>query len=214
MAAMGKGYFITFEGGEGAGKSTQLRALAKSLQKQVSELVVTREPGGSPAAERIRTVLLDAALSLDAMTELMLFSAARRDHWLKTIQPALQRGALVLCDRFFDSTFAYQGAAGGVSQADMGTLTDLALNGARPDLTIILDIAPDTGLARAAIRRGTDSADSFEAKDIRFHQKIRQALLDIAAAEPKRCLVFDATLEERAITEAIFDAVQARLGAY
>jgi dTMP kinase len=207
------GFFITFEGGEGAGKSTQVRHLAEALRSDGHDLLLTREPGGSPAAERMRAVLLDPALELDAMTQLMLFSAARRDHWVKTIAPALLRGAIVICDRFFDSTFAYQGAAGGVNEGDMRMMTKLALGDAAPDLTIILDIDPQIGLARAKARRGSSATDSFEAQDIGFHYKIRQALLDIYAREPERCAVVDARQSETELAAEIAAIVQTRLAA-
>jgi dTMP kinase len=207
------GHFITFEGGEGAGKSTQVRHLAEALRQDRHDVVLTREPGGSAAAERMRAILLDPVLALDAMTQLMLFSAARRDHWIKTIAPALARGAIVICDRFYDSTFAYQGAAGGVGKSEMQQLTRFALGDATPDLTIILDIEPSKGLARAAARRGTAVSDSFEGRDIDFHRKIRDALLQIAAREPMRCLMFDSDMAEAELSVAIAAAVKKRIAA-
>jgi dTMP kinase len=215
MATSGKrrqsAFLITFEGGEGAGKSTQVRALAEALSREGFKTRLTREPGGSPAAERIRSVLLDAALALDPMTELMLFSAARRDHWLKTIAPAKAAGEIVICDRFYDSTMAYQGAAGGVSRDDIRTLTAMALGPNKPDLTIILDIDPVIGLARAAGRRGAAVADSFEGRTLGFHQRIRQELLDIAAADTQRCRVFPADRPEQELAADILSAVLQRL---
>jgi dTMP kinase len=207
------GYFITFEGGEGAGKSTQVRHLAEALRQGRHDVLLTREPGGSEAAERMRAILLDPALALDAMTQLMLFSAARRDHWIKTIAPALARGAIVICDRFYDSTFAYQGAAGGVCESEMRKLTRFALGDAAPDLTIILDIEPSKGLARAAARRGLAVSDSFERQSIDFHTKIREALLQIATREPKRCLVFNADLPEAELSVAIAAVARQRVPA-
>jgi dTMP kinase len=189
----GRGVFITLEGGEGAGKTTQIKILEARLRAAGQRVVVTREPGGSAAAERIRAVILDAALELDAMTQLLLFNAARRDHWLKTIKPALQSGCVVLCDRFFDSTYAYQGAAGGLAIGAMRQLTSMAIGDAEPDLTLILDVAPGIGLARAGTRRGDGKADSFESKPAAFHSALRQGFLDIAAQEPDRCKVIDAS---------------------
>jgi dTMP kinase len=208
---LSKSVFVTFEGGEGAGKSTQARHLAMALQQAGHDVLFTREPGGSNAAERIRTILLDPDLQLDAMTQVLLFTAARRDHWIKTILPALNAGQTVICDRFYDSTFAYQGAAGGIAHETTQLLTDLVLAGAKPDITIILDIDPAVGMARATKRRGNAAVDSFEAQDLAFHQRIRQALHDIALAEPERCHVFDATEAEDTLANSIFTSVIAAM---
>jgi dTMP kinase len=203
--------FVTFEGGEGAGKSTQVQHLAHALTQAGHDVLLTREPGGSQAAEQIRTILLDPRLQLDALTQVLLFTAARRDHWVKTVAPALAAGRTVICDRFYDSTFAYQGAAGGIGDETTRFLTKLALEDVKPDITIVLDIDPALGMARASKRRGQQSADSFEGRDIAFHKRIREALRNIAAAEPSRCQVFDATLDEVTLASRILDAVTAVL---
>jgi dTMP kinase len=205
------GFFVTFEGGEGVGKTTQIRRLAETLRAQGHEAVVTREPGGSPAAERIRDILLDGSLALDVMTQLMLFSAARRDHWRKTIEPALEAGGIILCDRFFDSTAAYQGAAGVLPKGAFAALTGYALGEARPDLTLILDLDPAIGLARVALRRGAVAADSFEGRDPTFHETVRGALLAIGHAEPERCVIIDAGQDESTVEREIRSIVARKL---
>ncbi len=210
-AAARAGRFITFEGGEGAGKSTQLRRLAERLQAASIEVVVTREPGGTPLAETIRSYILSGqAEPLGRDGETILFAAARADHVDRVIRPALERGAFVLCDRFADSTRAYQGADG-VDPALIEALEDLAVAGTRPDLTLILDLPAETGLARAAVRRGTGEADRFERETIARHEARRQIFLDIAEREPRRCVVIDATEGEDVVAAAIWQAVSLRL---
>lgn len=206
----GHGLFVTFEGGEGVGKSTQLRRLAAALQARGLEVVETREPGGTPEAERLRMLVLDATHDFDPMEQVLLLQAARHHHLRHVIRPALGRGAIVLCDRFADSTLAYQGAAGGVDAAVIAAMHRLALDDTRPDLTIVLDAPPETGLARAA-RRGQGS-DRFEAADLEFHRRLRQAFLDIAAAEPGRCIVVDSSGDAEAAARAVLAEVEARLG--
>jgi len=187
------GRFITFEGGEGAGKSTQIARLERRLQNEGVEVVATREPGGSAGAERIRDLLLDRENRFGGLSESLLFWAARQDHLEKTILPALARNAAVLCDRFADSTAAYQGVAGRVPKRTLRSLERLVLDGLKADLTIILDIDAKDGLKRAAIRRGVGgSLDRFEAESLSFHRRIRAAFLAIAKAEPDRCLVIAA----------------------
>ncbi len=191
---MSNGRFITFEGGEGAGKSTQIRLLAARLREFAREVVMTREPGGTPLAERLRSVILSGgAKQFGPLGEAMLFSAARIDHIDRIIRPALSRGAFVLCDRFADSTRAYQGAKGGVDPNMLMAMEKVALAGVAPERTFILDLAPEIGLQRARLRRGEESADRFEAEDISFHAQLRQNFLDIASAEPERCRVIDAS---------------------
>jgi len=209
----GRGRFVTFEGGEGGGKSTQIERLASGLANHGHEVVQTREPGGSPIGERIRLLLLDPAAKLDPVTQILLFGAARRDHVISLIEPALQRGAWVLCDRFMDSTRAYQGAAGAVDLDLVSSLEDAVVGRTRPDLTLILDIDPRRGLARANRRRGRAVApDAFEASDIAFHSRVRQAYLDIAAREPQRCAVIDADRTADAVARDIAATCEARLG--
>jgi dTMP kinase len=200
-----RGRFITFEGGEGSGKSTQIRHLAATLGKLNLAVRQTREPGGSPMGERIRGLLLDPAAKLDAMTQIFLFCAARHDHVVELIEPALKRGEWVLCDRFADSTRAYQGAAGEIPSDLVRRLEKAAIGDTIPDLTIILDIAPEKGLARANRRRGkNDRADAFEAADIAFHERVRQGYLAQARAEPERCVVVDADRGEDTVAAEVW----------
>ena len=166
-----RGAFITLEGGEGAGKSTQVRMLAESLRLRGRECVTTREPGGSPGAEALRNILLSGAVApLGPMAEAMLFAAARIDHLDHTIRPALERGAFVICDRFADSTRAYQGALGNIDPARIRALEEVTVGDTRPNLTLILDLPATTGLARAGARRGAEKADRFESQNLAFHE--------------------------------------------
>ena len=207
------GRFITFDGGEGAGKSTQIRLLAARLIEHGEEVVTTREPGGTPTAEAIRRVLLSGlAEKLGAEGEAVLFAAARADHVDQVIAPALKDGKWVLCDRFFDSTRVYQGIAGGADAGLLNALERVAVNSAWPDLTIIIDVPPDVGLARAVKRGGAEaSPDRFERDDIAIHEQRREAFLAIARRDPARCVVVDGTASEAATAEAIWQAVSARL---
>jgi dTMP kinase len=208
---MAQGVFITFEGGEGAGKSTQLRRLKDRLAQSGREVVATREPGGSPGAEAIRALLVQGeADRWSAVTETLLIYAARRDHIERVIAPALARGAWVICDRFADSTRAYQGAAGGTDPAFIGMLETEILGAVRPHLTLVLDLPASAGLARAEARG--DAEGRFEAKGAAFHERLRQAFLDIAAAEPRRCVLIDAAQSPDAVEAAIWDVVSSRLG--
>ena len=191
---MKRGIFITFEGGEGAGKSTQIRTLAVAIRETGRDVVVTREPGGSPGAEAVRHVLLSgAAEPFGPAMEALLFAAARSDHVEQVIRPAVERGAIVLCDRFLDSSRVYQGVTGNLEPAFMRTLEKVAINGMMPDLTIILDLDPEEGLRRATARRGDGSADRYEKETLEIHWQRREAFLAIARAEPERCVVIDAT---------------------
>ncbi|MEO1066798.1 MAG: dTMP kinase [Pseudomonadota bacterium] len=208
------GFFITFEGGEGAGKSTQIAILADKLKARGYDIVLTREPGGSKGAEVVRHVLLSgAAEPFGPETEVMLFAAARLDHMEQTIRPALTRGAVVLCDRFYDSTRAYQGGDGGVEAGFLGTLEALAVGDDAPDLTLILDIPAEIGLARVTERLENKGAkhttvDRFEKDDIAIHEARRQAFLDIADAEPQRCVVIDAKASPDIIADDIWAHVK------
>lgn len=201
-----RGRFITLEGGEGAGKSTQVRRLAAHLSAQGIPVLVTREPGGSAGAEKIRSLLLEGT-GFDPVAEAMLMFAARREHVVATIRPALAAGMWVICDRFADSTRAYQCHGQGVPGEVYRKLADLALEGLAPDLTLILDIPPEAGMARAAAR-GV-AADRYERLDAGFHARVRAGFLAIAAAEPARCAVLDATRD----ADAVFAAIRAELGA-
>jgi dTMP kinase len=208
-----RGLFITLEGGEGAGKSTLAGALAKRLTAAGREVVLTREPGGSPRAEALRRTLLSGyAKQFGAMGEALLFSAARIDHLDTTIRPALARGACVVCDRFADSTRAYQGVLGNLDRRLIEALEQVVIGATRPDLTFILDLPAELGLARAKARRSADAVpDRFEQEGIEFHQMLRLAFLDIAAREPKRCIVVDAAGPIEAVEAQIWEAIRKRL---
>lgn len=209
-AIMQRGRFITFEGGEGAGKSTQARRLAQRLAARGIEAALTREPGGSPLAEDIRRALLSGVVApLGPAAEAIMFSAARIDHLERTIRPALAQGRWVVCDRFSDSTRAYQGALGNLDPRFMRELERVTVGETRPDLTIMIDVPAQTGLARAKARAG--AADRFEAESIDFHTGLRRAFLDIAAEEPARCVVVDGSAPPEAVEAAVWAAVESRL---
>jgi dTMP kinase len=210
---MTHGYFVTLEGGEGAGKSTVAAALAMRLGGSGRDVVLTREPGGSPGAEALRKVILSGfARQFGAPAEALLFTAARIDHLDTTIRPALARGAWVICDRFADSTRAYQGVLGAVDLGLIAALEEVSVGPTRPDLTVILDVPAEVGLARVQARRPPGSvADRFEREGITYHQSLRQAFLDIAAQAPERCIVVDATRPVAAIEAQIWQAIRLRL---
>jgi dTMP kinase len=210
-----RGRFITFEGGEGTGKSTQAAFLADRLKTYGLGVSLTREPGGSPGAEAIRHVLLSgAAQPLGSHAEAILFAAARDDHVRQLIRPALEAGRWVICDRFADSTRAYQGALGNVAPEVLSALERVVIGVTRPDLTLILDVPPELGLARAAERRAqrNEAADRFEAEDAAFHRKLRHAFRQIAEAEPERCVLVDASGGPDVVEAGIWSAVSSRLG--
>jgi dTMP kinase len=207
---MPSGKFITFEGGEGAGKSTQIRRLSSALETTGLNVTVTREPGGSPGAETIRAMLLDPAAEWDPPTEALLHFAARADHYTTRIAPALRDGQWVLCDRFADSTRAYQGYGLGLDMKAIEALHEIALDDFVPDLTIILDIPVETGVTRMQ-ERG-DDPDRYEKMDTAFHERLRQGFLNIAQKEPGRCAVIDANTDIDSVTARIFDCVESRLG--
>jgi dTMP kinase len=205
----GTGLFVTFEGGEGAGKSTQIRRLAEALRARGLDVLLTREPGGSPGAEAVRHVLLSgAAEAFGTRTEAILFAAARNDHVEEVIRPALRQGKIVLCDRFMDSSRVYQGVTGNLEADFIETLQRIAVDGVVPDCTLILDIPARLGLERAKKRgAAADAPDRFEKEELETHEKRREAYLDIAAGEPERCHVVDATQGEEAIAAEIFAIV-------
>lgn len=210
---MAKGKFITLEGGEGGGKTTQAKRLAERLRLHGIEVLQTREPGGSPRAEAIRRVILSGrAKPLGPLAEAVLFYAARESHLELTIRPALQRGMWVVCDRFSDSTWAYQGAAGGVSEQVLRALDHAVVGDTRPDLTIILDLPPEESLRRIAARRAEEGRplDRFESMDLIFHKTLREEFLAIARADPKRCVVIDARPPEPEVAHAIWSVVRER----
>jgi dTMP kinase len=203
------GRFITFEGGEGAGKSTQIARLADWLRGHGIDVVATREPGGAPGAEMIRKLLVEGPPERwEPMTEVLLHYAARRDHLARIVWPSLERGAWVLSDRFADSTMVYQGHAQGIATDDIARLHALVVGDFSPDLTLVLDVPVEAGLARAAARRGGEGR--YETFGPAFHQKVRDGFLAIAAAEPQRCVVIDATGEIDAVAEAVRQAVADR----
>jgi dTMP kinase len=211
---MTSGKFITFEGGEGAGKSTQARLLAERLRAAGYTVVETREPGGTERGEKIREFLLSGrAKDYGPVGEAVLFSSARDDHVQEVIAPALKRGYWVLCDRFSDSTAAYQGAAGGVKPALIRALERAAVGNTMPVLTLLLDLPVEAGLNRAAARNGggEEEADRFEGMERRFHEALRAAFLQIAAETPERSVVIDAQQAESAVAEAVWEAVVERL---
>lgn len=204
------GRFITLEGGEGGGKSTQARRLAAMLESESGEVLLTREPGGSPGAEQIRGLLVDGEVHRwDAITETLLHFAARRDHLVNTVQPALARGAWVISDRFADSTMAYQGFGHGVDRDAIAELYRICVGSLKPDLTLILDLPVEAGLARAAGRGGGE--DRYERMDVAFHERLRQGFLEIARREPARCVVIDAARSEDGVHAQIIAAVRDRM---
>lgn len=205
---MPPGRFVTLEGGEGAGKSTQAVRLAQALAAAGLDVVQTREPGGAPGAERLRALLLDGEADWSAPAETLLHFAARAEHAERTIRPALAAGRWVVCDRFADSTMVYQGWGQGADRPMIATLT--ALLGLRPDLTLVLDVPVAVSLARLAARGR--AADRYERLGEDFFARIRAGFLAVAAADPARCVVIDATPGPEAVAAAILAALQARLG--
>ncbi len=212
---MARGKFITFEGGEGSGKSTQARLLAGALRARGLSVVLTREPGGTPRAERIRDILLDHTLPAGgALHEALLFNAARADHLDALIRPALARGDWVICDRFLDSTRAYQGAAGLLAPEQLSLLEALVVGVDVPDLTFVMDIDPAAGLRRAQGRNAQNTAaasepDAFEGRGLAFHTRLREAYVSIAATEPQRCRLIDAGQSPDDIASVVAAAVDA-----
>ncbi len=207
-----RGKFITLEGGEGTGKSTQASLLALRLATLGVSAQLTREPGGSPGAEIMRHVLLSGvAKPLGADTEAMLFAAARDDHVRQTILPALDAGKWVICDRFADSTRVYQGVLGAVDPRLIRALERVSIGDLKPDLTLVLDVPVEVGMKRAAGRRRGGKADRFEAEDIDFHKKLRKAYLELASVENDRCVVIDAKAPKKMVAHRIWEIVQLQL---
>lgn len=211
------GKFITFEGGEGSGKSTQARMLSDALSAHGVATAMTREPGGSPFAEAMRQVILDPATPPHSpLSEALLFYAARADHLDKMVRPALNDGAWVICDRFIDSTRVYQGVAGGLPGEVIDTLNEMIVAPTLPDLTIILDLPAELGLGRAYARRvdrinPDTEADAYEKRDLEFHWRLREAFQAIAAAEPERCVLIDGAQEAQDVFAQVWRAVESRL---
>jgi dTMP kinase len=214
---MAAGRFITFEGGEGSGKSTQARRLAERLRGQGIDVVLTREPGGSPFAEALRSVILDPKTPAhSALSEALLFYAARADHLDKTIRPALRAGRWVISDRFSDSTRVYQSEAGGLSRDAFAALEAIVVGTTTPDLTFVLDLPAELGLERASGRRldaplSSGAPDAYEKRGLAYHRKLREAFVAIARSEPRRCVLIDAAADEAAVGDCVWRAVETRL---
>lgn len=212
---MASGRFITFEGGEGVGKSSQARRLYERIRERGFEVVQTREPGGSPFAEQVRDLALSATTAPhNALSEALLFYAARADHLDRLIRPALAQGRWVISDRFSDSTRVYQSVVGGLARETFDELETLVVAPTRPDLSLILDLAPEEGLARASNRRvatGNRGIDAYEGRTLEFHRHLRQGFLDLAAAEPDRCAVIDGSGDAGAVSQRVWTVVAKRL---
>jgi len=208
------GHFITLEGGEGAGKSTQIKRLAQALADVGINTITTREPGGAPGAEEIRNLLVNGDTKRWApMAEVLLHTAARAEHLDKTVMPALKNGSWVISDRFFDSTLAYQGYGHGVDKEVIKNIYRDAFGDFKPDLTLIIDVPADIGLARAGTRAATDTnpnEDRYERMGGTFHQRIREGFLEIAKEEPDRCVVINGELDEDGVFSAIKNAVKSK----
>lgn len=205
------GLFITLEGGEGAGKSTQIKRIAAALQNMGKDVIITREPGGTKAAEAMRDLFIARnGAEWPLTTQALLMFAARSHHTETLIKPALADGKIVICDRYTDSTRVYQGLAGGMGLEAIDNIKELAIGDFEPDLTFILDIDPEIGLKRG-IGRGNDTDTTFEQKDMNFHNTLREGFLDIASQNAVRCKVIDATLDEDSVSDAILSLVKERL---
>jgi dTMP kinase len=205
-----RGRFVTFEGGEGTGKTTQIKLLAELLEARGQDVVQTREPGGSPGAEAIRELLVTGETGRwEPSTEAQLHYAARNEHLHRVIRPALERGAIVLCDRFSDSTMAYQGIVQGLGADTVNALDDLVVGETRPDLTLIFDLDSKTGLERASSRAGDE--DRYERMGADFHQRLRDAFLKIAGDNPGRCVIVDASGSVPEVSETILRIVDQKL---
>lgn len=209
---MARGVLITFEGGEGTGKSTQLRSVAARLREHGREVVTTREPGGTPLAEGIRRLLLDPVYQPDGVSELLLLEAARHDLVTTVIRPALERGAVVLSDRFADSSTVYQGLVRGLEAELVEQLNAVATGGLVPDLTVVLDLPAELGVARARSRNG-DRGDRLDAEDLAFHRKVREGFLSLAAAAPGRVAVILAEGEPEVVLQRVLKVVAGVLDA-
>jgi dTMP kinase len=208
---MPPGIFVTFEGGEGGGKTTQAQRLAQHCEAHGRKVVLTREPGGTPEGEAIRTLLLTGdQRRFTPLSEALLNNAQRREHLEKVIRPALAAGMVVISDRFMDSTRVYQGLVGGVDAGLIAVLEQAVVSDTRPDLTLVLDVPAELGLARARARHGLP--DRFESRDLAFHLALREGFRALAAAEPERCALIDATRDQAAVFAAILGALEQRLG--
>lgn len=208
---MSAGWFLTIEGGEGAGKTTLIRRLADRLRQTGREVVATREPGGIPIAEAIRAVILDPAhTAMDPRTEALLYAAARRQHMVEKVLPALARGAVVICDRFVDSSLAYQGYARGLGIDDVWEINRFAIGSCLPDLTLVLDVEPEVGLARIRSQDGRE-VNRLDLESLAFHRKVREGFRQVAARFPERIVVLDAAQSPEAVEADAWAHVAVRL---
>jgi len=206
-----RGFFMTIEGGEGAGKTTILRGIADWLEARGWHVVVTREPGGIPIAEKIRDVILDRAhTDMDARTEALLYAAARRQHLVQKVEPALAAGAAVLCDRFVDSSLAYQGHARGLGIEEVWSINRFAIGGRMPDLTLYLDVTPEIGLTRIRSAGGRE-INRLDLEDLSFHRKVREGYLLLADRHPDRFVTIDAEQPPERVLEQALQETDKRL---
>lgn len=213
MTLQSRAVLITFEGIEGSGKSTQLQRVAAFLRERGKTVVATKEPGGTPIADRIRAILLDSKNVIDPIAEVLLFAASRRQHTVEVIRPASARGEIVLCDRYTDSTLAYQGFGRLINLDQLRTLNGWATGDLHPDLTLIFDLPEEVGLSRAVDRNSSASADEgrFEAEDLRFHRRVREGYLTLAKAEPHRYAVVDGNGSIDEVFTRTLDALRTRI---
>jgi len=203
--------FITFEGGEGSGKSTAIRQIVAQLEKEGYPIVLTREPGGTPISEEIRNVILDKKnTDMDPRTEALLYAASRRQHIVEKILPALKEGKIVLCDRFLDSSLAYQGGARGLGIKNVLNINLFATEGLEPDLTVLFDISPEEGLARIAANSGRE-VNRLDIEKLSFHEKVRAAFCSLAKANPSRYVVIDASKDKQTVYQEVYQAIEERL---
>ena len=202
---MNKGFLVTFEGGEGCGKSTQIKLFTEFLKKNKFRFVVSREPGGTPVCEEIRKVLLSSKSEITSKAEFLLFSSARAQHVAEVVKPSLEQGKVVILDRFYDSSFAYQGYAGNLEVKEIEEITRFAIDGCVPDLTIIFDISYEDGIKRKNADVNLKTLDRIESKGESYHNKVRAGYLQIAHDNPDRVVVLDATKTKEEIFEEVQD---------
>ncbi len=203
--------FVTFEGGEGSGKSTAIKSLVDKLQKEGYEIVLTREPGGTPISEQIRDVILNKEnTAMDPVTEALLYAASRRQHVEEKVRPALREGKIVLCDRFLDSSLAYQGGARGLGMDLILKINEPAINGLWPDVTIFFDLKPEVGLARINANSNRE-VNRLDVEKMEFHQKVRASFLELAERYPDRYVIIDASKTPEEVAEEAYDALKAKL---
>ncbi|CAM3256056.1 dTMP kinase [Vagococcus fessus] len=209
---MDRGIFITVEGPDGAGKTSLIQALAPMIEKATQhELVLTREPGGIPIAEKIRTIILDPKhTEMDERTEALLYAAARRQHLVEKVIPALDRKAIVLCDRFVDSSLAYQGAGREIGMAEIASINEFACDGLRPDVTLYIDVESELGLERIAKGRKTTEVDRLDNEALDFHKKVRTGYLELVKANPDRILTIDGSVSIEEVANTCFNRLKER----